>query len=62
MEARFCNNCGNTKDAQRVFKCDNCGKIYCVSCLPSQRCDSCKTTNGFFNANYTHIGWIMNKL
>jgi hypothetical protein len=61
MEARFCINCGNTEEATKIVKCDSCGKIYCMACQPSQRCDSCKESNGIFNSNYTKVGQIWNK-
>ena len=61
MKASSCVNCGNTKEVTPIFKCDECGKVYCRACKPPHRCDNCKTANGIFDSNYTEIGEIWNK-
>ena len=48
-----CKNCGNTNEGDRLYQCDDCGKIICgecdKSCLPGYAlCPVCDKHNVSF--------------
>ena len=36
-----CPRCGNSEEHDAIFKCKNCGEIYCSECLPQNACREC---------------------
>lgn len=52
-----CPNCNNSEENNVIYKCNECGKIYCEACCGNQPwhsspCPSCK------HSNYRTIGRI----
>lgn len=52
-----CMNCGNTKEGGAIYKCQECGKIFCSNCMTyyaigGSQCPNCKSTRK------TKIGYI----
>jgi DNA-directed RNA polymerase subunit RPC12/RpoP len=36
-----CKNCHCRQDGTTVYRCRNCGKIFCSNCLPDSACSDC---------------------
>lgn len=36
METDRCPNCGNIKSLTPIYKCSDCGNIYCLECFSSE--------------------------
>ncbi len=51
-----CANCSNVTGGDRVYKCDNCGHIWCEACVP----DECTCGSNFWDiiSDLSQIGTI----
>jgi hypothetical protein len=55
------NQCHIASPGAPVYKCKNCGKMYCRACMPKSKCEKCGTdwldAIGLFFRYFT-IGYI----